>query len=67
MLIFFTAPKSQIFNVLTPLLFGKISSTIPIYNRYILIQTNIENFIMLLLFQDIQNAGDQNNVVKIHT
>ena len=32
---FFTAPKSWTFNVLTPLLFGKISSTIPIYNRYI--------------------------------
>ena len=34
---FFTVPKSRTFNVLTPLLFGKISSTIPIYNRYILI------------------------------
>ena len=55
---FFTAPKSRTFNVLTPLLFGKISSTIPKYNRYILIYCNIHRFIMLLLFQDIQNPGD---------
>ena len=56
---FFTAPKSRTFNVLTSILFGKILSTIPKYNRYILIYCNKHCFIMLLLFQNTHNSVNQ--------